>query len=328
MTSNEENGGPDQGPKKRAPKPVDAALRQRLKDFITVNDIARAHIARELGVSGSLVSLYLNEGEKGGYSGDVEGFELKVRDLLDNYARRKLSGLESVECEVSKSIKMAVEVIRRTNDIGVIIAEAGQGKTRGLELYRKDNPTSVLYHVRQWSKDLKDVEAMMMAAAGKTQREGREKRAVWLVEHFRGTNRPVILDDAHKLTRPALQWFFDFHDETGVPLIFVGIYTLEEKLRDDAQRFSRVGFRHEIRPENPDALIRHMIFECCPDIGPDELVELIGLCEQVAEEHGHFRAVFKQLKLAAELRDSHRKSWVKAFRSAHTKLIRAYPLNK
>jgi DNA transposition AAA+ family ATPase len=156
-----------------------------------------------------------------------------------------------------------------------------------------------------------------------------------MVNKLRGSDRLLIVDDAHKLTRPALQWFFDFHDATQVPVALVGTYELLDKLEDDTQRFSRVGYHEEIKHTDAGgklvvdrALVKHLVKQLVPAAN-GESESLCDLAEQVAEQHGHYRSVHKQLKLAIEIKAGSKAdiTWVQAFRAAHTKLIRKYKLS-
>jgi DNA transposition AAA+ family ATPase len=317
------------------PHPVigldDPALRQQLLDLRNQAGWSTAKLATKLGVSSSVISQYLNLDENGAlrpegskYPGDIATLEKRIQDLLRNEARRQASGVETTECEVSRELRTALEYIRKTNDVGIVLGEAGQGKSRGIELFMQQNPLAVLYQVRSWTRDIGSIEAGLFEVVGRSGYDHRTKRSIFITSKLRGSDRLLIVDDAHKLTRPALQYLFDLYDETHCPIGLVGTYELEDLLKDDAQRFSRTGLRWELTPEDPTVLIKHMILNLCGEVGND-LPELIELCHQVATKHGHFRSVHKQLKLAAELK-SDKDTWPTAFRLAHTNLIREYKL--
>ena len=328
--------------------PFNADLRNQLSAAKEAESLSNSQLARALGYSPAVLSLYLApKGNK--YSGDVAGLERRIEDWLRNRARRRASGVDTADCEAARQMKTALEYIRKTNDVGEVLAESGEGKSRAIELYAHANPTAVLFHVRSWARDLGSVEGALFEAVGKAGYDNRTKRAVWMANKLRGSDRMLIVDDAHKLTRPALQFLFDFHDETGCPLALVGTFDLEELLEDDAQRFSRVGLRFEIKPKEGRSLIEHLITTLCCGAKPGairnsdgslpasqrrdeptngEFDALVALCEQVAEQHGHYRSVHKQLKVAAEIKETKPKTaWTDAFKAAHTMLLRRYALN-
>ena len=305
--------------------PCNEALRQRLIDLRT-NGLSNPKLAGKLGCSSAVISQWLSpEGNQ--YPADIIKWERRADDFLRNEARRKASGVETTSCEVTRQLTAAFELVRKTNDVGVIMAEAGYGKTRGVEAYVTDNPTALLFTVKSWASDKGSIEGALFVACNFGGYDHRTKRAVFLAQKLTGTDRLLIVDDAHKLTRPALQWLFDFTDETQTPLALVGTFDLEDKIADDPQRFSRVGLRFEIVPEKPRDLIEHLVKTHAPNAN-GALNELCELCEQVVAQHGHYRAVNKQLKLAAELKDSSKKdlAWPVAFRQAHTQLVRKYAL--
>lgn len=304
--------------------PESGSLAAELKAHAETNGITNGQLARSLGYSTAVVSQYL----AGKYPGDVERVDKRVRDYLRAYQRRRKSGVSTVKCGATRKIATAIEAIRRTNDVGVILAEAGLGKSRAVDHYCEANPTSLLLQVRGWCNDKHSIEAMIAAELGGY--DGKRKRSLWLIEKLNGGGRTLIVDDAHKLTRPALQWLFDFHDETHCPLALVGIGELEKKVRDDAQRFSRTGLLMRLEADESDeALIGHLIASLAPQATQREVAELHQLCSQVAEQHGHYRAVYKELKLAAEIKEAKPElGWAECFRSAHTRLFREYELTR
>lgn len=300
----------------------DPLLRQRLAAYQEKAGLSQRQIGSKLAVSSSVVSQWL----AGIYPGDVPKLERKVREFLDNEGRRRQAGVETVECAQTIEVRQALEVIRRTNDVGVIMGEPGVGKTRGIELYRNENPLAILFHVRSWTCDKIAMEGAMVEAV-----EGWDKvtrRSVWLVQKLANSDRLLIVDDAHKLTRPALQWIFDLHDATGIPIALIGTFALEDKVADDAQRFRRVGYRTELTPDDPADLVGHLVRTLCPGVN-GERSKLEELSSAIAARRGHFGDVHKQLKLAGEIKaKAPSMTWEKAVRAAHTKLFRDQALPK
>lgn len=310
------------GDKKETTYPCTEAIRARLL-ALREGGISNTSLSRKIGCSTSIISQWLSPAGNQ-YSGDIAKWERAADDFIRNDARRRASGVETTDCDVSKQIRTAFELIRKTNDVAVMMAEAGFGKTRGIELYIGENPTAILYTVKSWASDKASIEGSLFDAVGSAGWDKQTKRAIFLAKKLTGSDRLLIVDDAHKLTRPALQWLFDFTDETQIPMALVGTFDLEDKISDDAQRFSRVGLRYEIVPESARDLIAHLV-KTHTGGKHDDLVEL---CEQVVAEHGHYRSANKQLKLAAELKEASKKqiTWTEAFRQAHTLLVRKYKL--
>ena len=286
-----------------------------------------ATLARKLNCNTAIISQWLSD-EGNQYPGTITTYEARAEDFIRNEARRRASGVETISCSVAKQLASALEMIRRTNDIGVIMAEAGFGKTRGEELYAAQNPTAILFRIFSWCCDKASLEGALFKVVGSAGYDNRTKRAEFLTHKLAGSDRLLIVDDAHKLTRPALQWLFDFCDETQIPLGLVGTFTLLDKVEDDPQRGSRVGLRFEIIPEEPRDLIEYLARTLAPGAANGQFIELCDLAEQVVKEDGHYRAAHKQLKLAVEMRElKPALTWPEAFRAAHSLLIRDYTLS-
>ena len=297
--------------------PCNLTLRDKLRDMrdAPASRWSNAKFANRLGVNVSIVSQYLNdEGNK--YPGDITSVERKIDDFLRNEARRRASGVDTADSEVAKELATALEFIRKTNSVGEVFAESGEGKTRALEIYFRGNPTGILFHVRSWSRDLNSIEGAMFQAVGRAGYDNRTKRAIFLVQKLRDSDRLIVVDDAHKLTKPALQWIFDLHDETNCPIALVGTFGLEDTLNEDPQRSSRVGISYPIKSRNVRPLIAHMVKQLIPDAN-GESKALCDLAEEVASQHGHYRNVHQQLKLAIELKEGSPKlTWCEAFANA------------
>ncbi len=307
---------------------LNEALRQRLLDQRAgpgKDNFSNNKMAKKLGVNSSYVSQYCTGKE---FSGDIAVFERKLEDFFRNEARRRLSGVETISTDETKSIASALETLRKLNEIGCIVLASGGGKTRGEELYLKENPTAIHFQVRAWNNDKNSIEGALFKSVGQAGWDGQTKRADFLVTKLTGSDRLLIIGDAHKLTKAALQWVVDFWEATLIPIALVGTHALHDLLMSDTQRFSRIQLWNEIKPANELILITHLAKSLMPELN-GELGDVCDLGEQIVSHEGCYRAVYKQFKLAEEIRSGAKKAItaVQAVRSAHTKLLRDWALN-
>ncbi len=303
-------------------------LRQRLIELRAgpaKDKYSNNQLAKKLGVNSSYVSQYVNGKE---FRGDLSMFERKLEDFFRNEARRRASGVDTIATDETRAICNALEILRKLNEIGCIVLPSGGGKTRGEELYLKENPVAIHFQVRSWNCDKNSIEGAMFKAVGSAGYDNHTKRAEFLVSKLTGSDRLLIIGDAHKLTKAALQWVVDFWEATLIPIALVGTQQLQALLMSDAQRFSRIQLWTEIKPSNPRELITHLATSLMPDLNGD-LEEVCDLGEQIVSHEGCYRAVYKQFKLAQEIRSNARKDITnaQAVRSAHTKLLRDWQLN-
>jgi DNA transposition AAA+ family ATPase len=303
-------------------------LRDKLRALRAGSPVySNAQLGAKLGYSSGVLSQYLSDdGCK--YEGNIAGLEKKIEDFIQALERRRASGIETNPSKVAADMLAAFEYIRKTNDFGAIIAESGAGKTRGIELITKKHDLAILIEITEWSCDKHAVMAALWNGCAVDGWDRQTERFPFLVQKMRGSDRPIIFDDAHKLSQPALSLVATFQEKTNCPIALVGINQLVAKLEADPQRFSRTGIHWPIEASTSKdgKLLIHMVRSIAKDVN-GELDQLLELCQQVADHHGHFRAVHKQLKFAAELRHADPDlDWCAAFRDAHKNLLRPYKL--
>lgn len=308
----------DQSLPPNEPVTCNEVLRQRFRE-LRENDNAHysnSKLAKRLGYSdASIISQWLNdEGCK--YAGDVGKLEARATELLRSIETRRVSGIETVAKGIYADLRAALDYIQTTGGVGAVYAESGEGKTRGLELYLIENPRAVLFHVRSWTRDMGSIVGALFAAVGSRGYDPRTKRESFLVNKLRGSDRLLVVDDAHKLTAQALQWLYDFGDESGCPLALVGTPELERKVNADGQRASRTGIAWELACERRGPLLTHLVRQVLPDVD-GELEEVVELCAEAAGDFGHFRNAEQQLKMARQQkRNVPGLSWAQAFKQA------------
>lgn len=308
-------------------KPYTEATRAALaayRDSFTP-PLSLTQLGRELGINSSHISKYLG----GKPECDVVRLEATIEDVIKSAALRRTDRATLFETPASRSIHSACELIRKTNDVGLIHGAAGLGKSHGVALYAAQNPSALVLTLNKWSG-----QADGLAAALATQMETRGKtpgvrRADWLVERLRGSNRLLLLDNAHRLTCGALQWLFDFydacevaHEGTGLAIALVGNPEVLERIRQNDQQFSRIGLLREVRSADTRALAAAMLQRLCPE----HAEALHDLAERVVGQPGHLRALKKHLLLMRELLPAAKGDPRKAFLMTHTQVVSDYTL--
>lgn len=313
------------------------ALRARLRELRNGKNADRrpyyhSALAAKLGVSPSIVSQYLPSedsireytgGQEGAplppvkYPGDIRRLERAIEDLLAADALRQRGGITNAETDLTRTFRTAVEFVRRTNDCGAVVAESGSGKTRAVAYYLTDNPTAIHIQVTTWNHDINAVVSMLFAAAPRGGYDHRTRRADWIAKQFAGTDRLILVDDAHKLTRPALQYLFDLHDATQCPLVLIGTPELLRKIDDDSQRASRLGYREQLGASETETLVKHLVRQLAPEAGR----ELVDVCARVAAGDGAYRRAEKLIRLAARYHEACPEwTWGKCATTAERKL--------
>jgi DNA transposition AAA+ family ATPase len=308
--------------------PCDEAFRQQLRKFRddsrgTAEEWTNGRIAAGIGLSVRVISDYLNpDGNK--YDGDTKRIERKLREWLRDIRLQLDSNIVTTACEIAEQIETAVEEIRTAKRMGVVIGEPGIGKTRGIELYCQTHELAIAFTTISWHRNTNSFANCLLKAADVTQSKRGLRDFESFVEKTIGMTRPILVDDAHKLTRGALQLAYDYRDQTGAPVCLFGDERLILKLKDDAQRLRRTGIVTRLKIKNPAPLIDHHIQSLIPDAN-GEAVSLRKLCTQIVAKPGHFGSLQMELALAVRMKKGAPDwSWAEAVKHAHKKLIRDY----
>lgn len=304
-------------------KPFNNELRQQLEDYQSRNNLTLTKLASELGTSPTAVSKYLN----GKPEGDVASLEHLVSDILQNENQRRIIATTIFSTYITRALDRIMSVLIRTNDIGVISGRAGLGKTCGIQLYLSNHPSSIGITATEWRSNAASIQSALFNAISHRTYSTNQSRGDFICSKLRGSNRLVIVDNAHRLHRSAMNWLFDFADDTGCPLALVG----NPEILDHIHRYdpsglmmSRVGqYRTlECQPGRNREIISSLLLQICPEAeGALEELALI-----VSEHAGHFRSVRKQALLTMKIREDNSEkekvSWDQAWKSARTQLIR------
>jgi DNA transposition AAA+ family ATPase len=301
-----------------SPSDKPRSLRELLAAARDEDGLTITKMSQQIGYSTSVLSQYLT----GIYPGDTDRFERRAADWLRARDRKKRIGVKLIESEATRTVMAALETIRRTNDVGVIYGDAGIGKTSGIALYLEENPTCVEISLSRWARNDSQIERLIFGAMDSGAWKGNTPRAEFIVSKLRGSNRLLIVDNAHKATAAGLEWLFDLHDETRIPIALVGNEEVIRPIQANDQRFSRVGLKQPVTVTKPRALVKHLV----QSVAPQFLGQVETLLEQVAEQHGRFRAVTKGLSLSATLAEAGGLDPISAVKAAHQRLVRHYEL--
>jgi len=316
-TNNPDDGAP-QSP--RAKFPFSEQLRAGLEAYRAANNLTNGKLALKLDYGVTQISKYINTSA----DFDVTKLEERVADLLKTAAAKREESASLFDSPIARKINSACETIRKTNDVGLVHGPAGVGKTKGIDLYCAANPLAIRVTLSKWNASAAGVEAAIYDLLDSSAKPYGMRRTPWMIERLKHSNRPIVIDNAHRLTSSGRKWLFDYYDETNQPIMLVGNPELLTAIRANDQQFSRIGLLREVSidPVRADALSRQMLERHCPE----HVTALLDLATKVASERGHLRALKKHLLLMPEFMDVCGGKVRKAFQMAHTQLVADYTL--
>ena len=302
-------------------------LRAWLEDYREERGLTNAAIAKKLGLSAGAtrVSKYI----AGRPEGRVDQFEALVADMRRRVESETFNFAdELIPTNVSQEIQTTARLVMSTGGSALIVGPAGIGKSIGCQAFALENPTSLMVTLNRAENNDKGLQAALFRLVDPAGYKSNQSRWSFLVGRLKGSGRLLILDNAHRMSRSAREWWFDFIDETALPGLLSGNPEVLTGVRVDDQQFSRLSLKHEVSLSQRGA--RKVAAVIVRRFYPDASDELVDLAETVAAERGQLRALNYQLKLATKIQEmaggAKKLSAVKAFRMAHTKLVRDYEL--
>lgn len=298
-------------------------IRLALEEYCETHDLTRADIGRRLGFSPTRVSKYINLGHGNKPEPDAERVEAAAKAFLRHIARRTALHNNLFPTAVADAVINIIRLIRKTGDIGVIHGRAGIGKTCAAELYARDTDGVCLITATRYNRDAAAVARMMFEQLERGNWPGNVKQSTWIEDTLRGTERVIIVDNAHKLHFSGLEWLFDLHDATLCSLVLIGNPEVRHVLLRSDQIFSRVGIFEQIHPSKKRVEDRKVASNLLKQLCPAAHDELIDAATDALGRLGHTRSLRKQLVLATEIHAAagSGKSWTPAFDQALTRLI-------
>lgn len=246
---------------KTAPRP---ALVAEVTATLSGRGYTQASIARAIGVSSSALSQWLG----GTYKGDIKGLEHAVTGFLQRDQERSEKRrvvLPFVMTSAAGRIFDACRMAHLDGEIGVVIGDAGIGKTIAIKEYSARNSDVLLIEadLGYTARDL-FVELHKKCGLSGTGSINRMKDEV--IAKLNGSGRLIIIDEAEHLPVRALDLVRRINDKAGVGILFCGLKRFMESLRlkqaDFAYLYTRVGFKvalENLRPQDIEAIVGEVL---------------------------------------------------------------------
>jgi len=307
--------------------PTDPEVRAEILRLRTELQLTNKALAKMLLIEG------VNETYLSKYAHDkldrlVENFESRFRDTVKGIRERIAFASEIFETSVTRRIRNACDLVRRTGDLGLITSKAGHGKSSGGLSYYNENPSTVFLTLNATTRSAAKVESLVFARVDTQSWKSNTPRFDYLAERFHGASRLLIIDNAQRLDSSGRQWVIDFQDVAKSPVLLLGNPEAVDAWQLIDQQRSRIGLCNDYSLE-PDELpwcARRVTAQHSDEATAEAVEDLVAV---IAAHEGVLRAVKKTVIYAQELRAASPKlkdDPRAALRAAHSRLLRDYAL--
>lgn len=195
--------------------------RQALYNFMEQSQKSQRQIAKETGLSTSVISQFL----EGTYTGNND----KVAQTIEQYLTVSKGRLNSVQISTfyegllnTQEVLFACAYAHMRNDITLVSGDAGAGKTTALEHYTENNTGVIMVTADSCTASATAILTLIAGSLGKRISGNRSALMRGLVAQLKGTNRLIIVDEADHLTLQALQAIRNLNDQAKVGVVLSG----------------------------------------------------------------------------------------------------------
>lgn len=222
---------------------------RRVEDYLAVHkEVSREQFAKMAGISGGALSSFL----KGRYAGRVDLVAQKIAAVLDTEESREgavtaVKEPDIVETAVMQQMMFGLQYANDRNDIICIYGAPGIGKTVTVNKWVDGHPNSIFFTASPNIHNGRDVMEEILEAIGKKQTGRNKALEKSIVQILKGSNRAIIIDEAHFLRLSALETLRRIHDITEVPLILVGNPAIMDIITEQNKTLTGQFFSRAVR---------------------------------------------------------------------------------
>ncbi|QKF64579.1 AAA family ATPase [Campylobacter corcagiensis] len=285
-------------------------LQERIAEFLLSKGVSQNQFAKTVGINPAYLTGYMKEGKDFKYANKVEDL---AKNYLDNFIQSKPKNqddLPFITTKDAKSINAVIEWSVEDRDLGVIIGDAGTGKSRAIKEFSKSHPEAVLIEATI-STNARALFRMLCLKFGITTSKSVDEMIRDVADSLKKIDKVIIIDEAEHLPYRALEALRRMYDFSKSPVVLVGTKKLLNNLTgakksnlEYEQLSSRVGskwFLEGLTYLNGDkAKVNKDLVEVCKLFGVENN-ELINQIERLTR--GNFRKTEKLLKRAKRVAD-------------------------
>lgn len=295
--------------------------------FKELRGLNNAQFGAKVGYSETVIFRWLKEE----YLGDVVMLEKKVRDALRQAEQREQRADGLFDSHATRTVRALAKELKRNHWMGAGYGDAGIGKTCGAHKALLQDLSAIFITIVCYRRDKASLMRVLWNEIGEARDNGSNvPMAERLHNYLTGSNRIVIVDQAHVLNKLGRQFFCDLHDQTGVAILFLGNPEMFRDWREQEQQFSRLRLVEKItlQPATTERLDRavhttalaaeEMLHKLLPEAKADPVAWecLAERSRKAAGGRGHLRTLETVLIGARTHRERLKCSWADAFDAA------------
>lgn len=286
-------------------------LVEKTRNFLKEQNISQNNLADRLGINKSYMVGYMKEGSEYKYASKVEPLlEKYIKSFIEEKSIDELQ-IPFITTKDVKAIEVSIENAMSNREMGVIIGEAGTGKSRAIKEYAKKNGTRVVLFEATTETSKKMLLIGLENKLNVCFKGSLDDKIRGIANELARTSKVLIIDESEHLPFRALECLRRIYDFSNTALILVGTKKLKNNLtgigRNDYNEYgqlsSRIGAKWELKGlcyQSKDGLKNEDLKLLCKYFSLEDK-NAIDLVFSLAR--GNFRKSEKLLKRAKDFAD-------------------------
>lgn len=196
-------------------------MRECLIDYIGKSKASQSRVAKEIGVSKTTLSLFLN----GSYTGN----NLDLAKSIEQYirmgtVRQTTAKVPEICLTVRNTVKIKdiVQSAHIQNVIALIYGPAGCSKTTTLQHYTKTTNGVIYVEADVTTNSPRCVLKLLLAAMGEEPKGSTADMMQLIISKLSDTNRLLIIDEAQHLTGKSFDAVRAINDKAHIGIVYAG----------------------------------------------------------------------------------------------------------
>jgi DNA transposition AAA+ family ATPase len=205
-------------------------VRKDFLDYTNKRGLFGGKLAKQIGYAASVINQWSNRRYE---KGDEEAVARKINDWMERHARaeRAKMPIDYVPTEVAEHMRAIADTAQSTGSMAVIVVPAGCGKTMVMKILAEKLGGRYLYcHGQHTPKEfLRELAKAVDVPPGGMTASG---LIAAVVAKLKGTNRPILLDEAQCLSAKVFSVVRTIHDCAEISIVLAGTSEIMNKIDD------------------------------------------------------------------------------------------------
>jgi DNA transposition AAA+ family ATPase len=281
---------------------VGDSVKNRLREHLSATGISQAQAAKKIGVGQTLLCKYLNNR----YSKKQQSLEAAINRYLEVEAARKKGVnllVDYVETTQGNMCMSVMQYCHLRKKIGLLISEAGLGKTLTMSHYALTNRNAMLItsYAGIFAENIMEKILEYFGVHGQRNTENSKMEAV--IKRLTGGDYILLFDECQHWNTKHIEKVRHLHDVTHAGVVIAGNNIVVRRMKgDDFVMFDQLFSRVAIKADLTTKVKRQDVRSILTGMGMNNLDDAcVDFLREIGERKGHYRQMYHVLEMATAM---------------------------